>query len=344
VDRRIDLTCYFGENVTLQKTIELAQRAEALGYDTLWVGEAWGRDAFTSLTNLACHTSRVKLATGVVNIHSRPPSTTAQSIASLDEISGGRAVLGLGAGSPKIAEDWHGVPFDKPVERMREYVQVVRAMLAGQRMDHHGTFYHAKDFRMAARTVQERLPVYLAALGPRMVELVGESADGWLPNYVAPRYLPVLRARIEAGAARMGRKAADIMTSYRIITCASGDGEQARAAVRQDLGFVIGAYGPFYRDLVARAGFAEEAAHIRTLWETDRKRVASGVTEAMLDALTVAGTPEECRQRYDELRALGLQAINVSLPLFCSPDLVRETIEALGPVAFDSPERWDMAR
>ena len=178
---RIALTFSSRDNNDDSDLIAVAQAADRLGYESFWTGESWGRDAFTVLTMLACHTERIGLGTGIVTVYSRTPGLIAQSIASLDQISGGRAILGLGSSGRIVVEDWHGVKFDHPVGRTAEYIDIIRMALSGERVNYEGSFYELKRFRMGVRPVQERIPIYVASLGRRNLELTGRAADGWLP-------------------------------------------------------------------------------------------------------------------------------------------------------------------
>ena len=184
---RIALTFSSRDNNDDDDLIAVAQAADRLGYESFWTGESWGRDAFTVLTMLACHTARIGLGTGIVTVYSRTPGLVAQSIASLDRISNGRAVLGLGSSGRIVIEDWHGVKFDHPVGRTAEYIDIIRLALSGERVNYEGRFYSLKRFRMGVLPVQERVPIYVASLGRRNLELTGREADGWLPIWTPPR-------------------------------------------------------------------------------------------------------------------------------------------------------------
>ena len=312
--------------------VEVARRAEALGYDTLWVGETWGHDAFSVLTRLAHHTSRVKLGSSVISIFSRSPGMLAQGIATLDEISEGRAILGLGPSSRNLVEGWHGVPFDRPISRIRELIPLLRLILSGERVDFEGEFYRMQGLRLAFRPPREQIPIYLAALSPRHLELTGELADGWLPTFFAPSRLEVLQTHIERGAATAGRGLDAITFAPWMLTCASGDPEAARTLARRHVAFFVAAYGDAYQKLVRRYGFEEEVDRLQELWKTDRKRLTSGVSDALLDAVAITGTPEACRERFGALRELGIELPAVQPPADAPFDVVIDTLEALAPL------------
>ena len=156
------------------------------------------------LTALACHTSRIQIAAGIANVYSRTPALVAQCAATLDEVSGKRAILGLGTSGAKVIRDWHGVPYDRPMQRTREYIEIVRLALSGQRVNYDGEIYRLRDFRIAAKPPRPDTPIFVASLGPKNVRLTGELADGWAPLYVSPNYLPQLQAWLAEGADRAG--------------------------------------------------------------------------------------------------------------------------------------------
>ncbi|MBI3325807.1 MAG: LLM class flavin-dependent oxidoreductase [Nitrospinae bacterium] len=170
---RIGLTLPRSEDLPRKEIVRVVQQAEALGYESVWVGESWGRDGFTWLSQLACHTQTIKLATGITTVYSRTPALIAQTVASLDEISDGRVILGLGTSGPIVIENWHGVPFDRPLRRTREYIEIVRLILSGERVNYTGQIFHLKGFRLPFTPVRKTVPIYVASLGPRNLRLTG---------------------------------------------------------------------------------------------------------------------------------------------------------------------------
>ncbi|MCP4907126.1 MAG: LLM class flavin-dependent oxidoreductase [bacterium] len=311
--------------------VGLARRAEEQGYETLWVGETWARDAFSALTQIARGTSRIKLGTSVISIFSRTPGMIAQSVATLDEASGGRAILGLGPSSRTLVEGWHGVPFDRPISRMRELVPLLRRILSGERVDFEGEFYHMRGLSLGFEPPRGAIPIYLAALSPRHLELTGEIADGWLPTFFAPDRLDGFLTRLERGAARSGRALDAVDLAPWMLTCASRDPEHARSLARDHVAFFIAAYGDAYQKLVRRYGFEEEVERLVQLWKEDYKSVASGVSDALLDTLAITGTPEQCRERFAELYARGVDMPAVQMPARAPLEVVKETLDALAP-------------
>ncbi|MYC32398.1 MAG: LLM class flavin-dependent oxidoreductase [Chloroflexi bacterium] len=331
----IALTFSSRDNNDDSDLIAVAQAADRLGYHSFWTGESWGRDAFTVLTMLACHTERIMLGTGIVTVYSRTPGLIAQSIASLDCISRGRAMLGLGSSGRIVIEDWHGVKFDHPVSRTREYIEIIRMALAGGRVNYEGRFYQLKRFRMGVAPVQERIPIYIASLGQRNLELTGELADGWLPIWTHSEKLPQIKEPLLAALTAAGRQPGDMTTAPQILSCASEDEETLANAIRQaraHMAFYIGGMGRYYYDLFCRYGYQTEGDAVRRAWaEGDRGAAADAITDEMVDSITAIGTPDECRRRMDRFRSNGVDMPLVAFPHGAERDTMLGTLEALAP-------------
>ena len=330
---QIALTFSSRDNNDDSDLIAVAQAADRLGYHSFWTGESWGRDAFTVLTMLACHTERIGLGTGIVTVYSRTPGLIAQSIASLDCISGGRAILGLGSSGRIVIEDWHGVKFDYPVSRTREYIEIVRMALSGGRVNYDGRFYQLQRFRMGVAPVQERIPIYVASLGQRNLELTGELADGWLPIWTHSEKLPEIKEPLLAALTAAGRQPGEMTTAPQILSCASDDEETVANATRQaraHMAFYIGGMGRYYYDLFRRYGYQAEGDAVRRAWaEGDRGAAAEAITDEMVDSITAIGTPDECRRKMDRFRANGVDMPLVAFPHGAERDTMLGTLEAL---------------
>ena len=333
--QQIALTFSSRDNNDDSDLIAVAQAADRLGYHSFWTGESWGRDAFTVLTMLACNTQQIGLGTGIVTVYSRTPGLIAQSIASLDRISGGRAILGLGSSGRIVIEDWHGVKFDHPVSRTREYMEIVRMALSGERVNYDGRFYQLQRFRMGVSPVQDRIPIYVASLGQRNLELTGEMADGWLPIWTHCEKLPTIKEPLLAAAAAAGRTARDVTTAPQILSCASDDAETTANAVRQakaHMAFYIGGMGRYYYDLFCRYGYQEEGDAVRRAWaEGDRGAAADAITDEMVDSITAIGTADQCRSKMERFRANGVDMPLVAFPHGTERDTMLGTLEALAP-------------
>ncbi len=331
--QQIALTFSSRDNNDDGDLIAVAQAADRLGYHSFWTGESWGRDAFTVLTMLACHTERIRLGTGIVTVYSRTPGMIAQSIASLDCISGGRAILGLGTSGRIVIEDWHGVKFDHPVSRTREYIEIVRMALAGGRVNYDGRFYQLRRFRMGVSPVQERIPIYVASLGQRNLELTGELADGWLPIWTHREKLAGIKEPLLAALSASGRHPEEMTAAPQILSCASDDGETVANAIRQARGhmaFYIGGMGRYYYDLFCRYGYQAQGDAVRRAWaEGDRGAAAAAITDEMVDSITAIGAPDECRRKMEIFRANGVDMPIVAFPHGTERDTMLGTLEAL---------------
>ena len=317
--------------------IALAKQADNLGYHSFWTGESWGRDAFTVLTMVACHTENLRLGTGIVTTYSRTPALIAQTIASLDILSNGRAILGLGSSGKVVVEGWHGIPFDSPLARTREYIEIIRKALSGSRVDHHGKFYQMERFRMISPPVQKKLPIYIASLGQKNLELVGEHADGCLPVWVNRERFPELRERISIGTAKSGRSASEV-TIAPYIFCYTADGPEDLAhgeqLLRAHLAYYVGGMGTFYFDSVSRAGFGAEAQAIKEAWATgNREQAAGSVSDRMLQSIVVLGDAQQCRDQISGFRKSGADLPIVNFPHGTDLTVINRTMTALAPQA-----------
>jgi probable F420-dependent oxidoreductase len=275
---------------------EVAARAEALGYDRLWAAEAGTADAFVLLTACAAVTGRIGLATGVVPIQTRTPSLMAQAAASVQDASSGRFTLGLGVSSPTIVERWNGVAYDAPLARMREYVGIVRALLAGEKVSHTGTHYRVEGYRVLM-ALPPPPPILLGALGEHMLMTAGEIADGVCLNWIAASAVPAALDKVRAGG--------DAKTAVFVRVCVTEDVEAARAWGRRELmGYVI---VPAYRRAFERQGFGEVCSTAMRSWDAgDRKAAAASLPDEFVDELCISGTSEQVRGKFERFRAAGV--------------------------------------
>ena len=318
--RRIGFQYPHERKASTDELLGYARLADRLGYDTIFVPESWSRDAFTTLGAIAAVTDRVRLGPGIVNVFSRSPALIAQSIAALDELSGGRAVLGLGTSGPAVIENWHGLAFERALRRTRETVEIVRLALKGSRVDYDGEIFNLKGFRLGFRPVRDNVPIFIASIGPRNNRLAGEIADGWLPIW-----LPL------QGFGDALKEVGSVSEAAPNIMAAVGkDREQLYDLVRPHVAYYVGAMGTFYRNVVSRFGFQAEAARIHELWQRGRRTEAeSVVSDAMVDQLSAVGTAGECRDRLDQFRDLGATLPVVMVPHGASREVFEATLEGL---------------
>jgi len=286
--------------------VELAQEAERLGFDSVWTAEAYGSDAVTPLTWVGALTSKIKLGTGIMQMPARTPANTAMTAATLDMLSDGRVLLGLGLSGPQVVEGWHGQPYGKPLTRTREYVEIVRRILAREEpLDFQGEEYQipipggtglGKPLKLILHPRRPRIPIYLAAIGPKNIELAGEIADGWLPVFFAPEKQGAYLQPLEAGMAkRQEPPEFDIAPTARIVM--GDDVNLCRAMVKPMLALYIGGMGAkgrnFYNDLVCRYGYEGPAHDIQDLYLAGKKREAeAAVPDALVDEVALCGPKE----------------------------------------------------
>jgi F420-dependent oxidoreductase-like protein len=310
---------------SLEEQVELAQLGDDLGLDSVWISEAWGQDAVSVLGLLAGKTKRIALGSGLFQIPARPPAATAMAAASLDVISDGRFRLGLGVSGPQVSEGWYGVPFTRPLRRTREYVEIVRRALARQPLEFQGDEFTlplpgglGKPLKLLAKPVQERIPVYLGAIGPNAVEQVGEIADGWLPFMFNPEDPSILLDRLDRGLEKAGRDRDAVDIAPVVPVCIADDVETARHGGRAWLAFYLGAMGAkdknFYVDLADSYGHGDAARECqRLMLEGDRVGAAAALTPEMIDASSICTTPDRLAERVAAYEAAGADTL-VAVP------------------------------
>ena len=293
-------------------TREAAVLAEALGYSCLTMGESWGEDALTSLAQLAAVTSRIRIGTSIVPVFARSPANLAMTVLNMDRMCEGRFFLGLGTSGRLVVEDLHGEKFTKPLTRMREYIDIVRKAMRGERLDHDGEFFHTKRFQLRLPPSRAPIPIYIAALSPASLRLTGELADGWLPIFLAPSRMAAATAELAAGARAAGRSLADIRISPQVSIYVTHDSAAARDRERPHIAFYIGGMGVFYHQYMHRIGFGADADRVRGAYESrDRDGAAKLVTDEMVDAMTIIGTPAQCRDQIQKFFDAGVHEVRL---------------------------------
>ncbi|GAC1568709.1 MAG: LLM class F420-dependent oxidoreductase [Ktedonobacteraceae bacterium] len=303
------------------EVIEKVKIADELGYDSIWLGESWGYELFTSMADLVRATKRIKIGAGIANIFSRTPALIASTIATLDERSSGRMLLGLGPSSANVVEHWHGVPFQKPVQRTREYVEIIRMILRGEKLVYHGEFFNLeRGFTMRFKPMRKDIPIYIAAMGPKNVLQAGEISDGVLPVYWPGNKWGELREQLDEGARLAGRPPhsaaiAPYITS--IILDENATDEERKAARFQaamPLAYYIGRMGVYYAQMLTRNGFGKEVEAVQQAWKSGMQTAIEAVTPELLDATSIVGTPEEMVARLDQWVAAGVDEPIVAMP------------------------------
>src|SRR6266536_3513789 len=293
---------YWGMGIDADGQLAMALEAERLGYDSVWAAEAYGSDAATVLAWLAARTTTIGLGSAVFQIPARSPAMAAMTAATLDRLSGGRFRLGLGVSGPQVAEGWHGQRYARPLERTRDYVAVVRKALARERVAYRG------------ETLERPLPIYLAAMGPRNLALAGEIADGCLGFLFDPAHGGEVRAALQEGAARGGRKLDTFDLAVNLQVRIDEDLDAARDAMRPMLALYVGGMGSrernFYNELMRRYGFDEAADTVQELYLDGRvDGAAAALPPELIDAVTVCGPAGRVRERLDALREAGVTTL-----------------------------------
>lgn len=302
--------------------VEFVKAAERLGVDTIWSAEAWGMEAVSSLGYLAAVTDRVRLGPGIMQISARTPAMTAMTALSMSQLSGDRFVLGLGVSGPQVVEGLHGASFARPLGRLREYIEIVRMMLRGERVTYEGEHFvlprpggEGKPLRSSIRPRPD-LPIYLATLGPRSLELTGELADGWLGTSFIPEHAEVLLDPIRRGAQRAGRTLDDIDVQVNAQLAVGEDVEALVDRYRQTMAFTLGGMGSattnFYNSAFSRAGWADVADEVRRRWVAgDKAGAARAVPEELVLSAYLVGTEEMVRDRIRAHVDAGIDGVRI---------------------------------
>jgi F420-dependent oxidoreductase-like protein len=305
-------------------SLALAREADQLGYSVAWVAEAYGSDAVTVLSWVAAQTSQIDVGSAILQIPARTPTMTAMTAATLDSLSGGRFRLGLGVSGPQVSEGWHGVRFAKPLARTREYVDIVNLALSRKPVRYDGETYQlplpdgpGKALRLTVHPIRDHIPIYLASVGPKNLELTGEIADGWLSVFFAPKFAGVHLDHLRAGRARVGKtlEGFDVVASAPIVL--GDDPVECAKPVRPFSALYIGGMGSreqnFYNALAVRMGYAAEAAEVQDRYlARDYDGAAAAVPAAFVDATSLLGPPGRIAERMAEFADAGVTTLSIT--------------------------------
>lgn len=302
---------------------DFVRDAERAGATSAWVAEAWGQDAFTPLAYLAARTERIGLGSAIAQLGARSPAMLAMSAMSLQLLSGGRFRLGIGASGPQVMEGWHGVRFNAPLALTRDTIEIVRAVAAGERLRHEGEVYELPLPGGPGRPLRSMLPptpvpVYVAALGPRNLELTGELADGWIGNAFLPEHAPVFLDRLRAGAARAGRSLSELDLVIPVAVEFTDDVDAAVRRHARGYAFTIGAMGSadrnFYNAAFSRQGYGDDVRAVQQLWVAGKREEAADRVPPELGARTnLIGTPHMVAERLRLYRDAGITTLEAKL-------------------------------
>jgi F420-dependent oxidoreductase-like protein len=315
---------YWGLGLSSDDQRAIVQEAERLGYDSVWAAEAYGSDAATVLGWLAGLTTTIKLGSAIFQMPARSPAMTAMTAATIDQLSGGRMLLGIGSSGPQVAEGWHGQRFGRQIQRTREYVAVVRKALARERLEFAGQTLTlplpdgpGKALKLTISPVQEPIPIYLAAIGPNNTRLAAEVADGWIPTLFSPEHVAEFLPLLQEGAARGGRSLEDFDIAPSVNVCITEDIAAGRDLMRPFLALYVGGMGSreqnFYNALVRRYGFEQEAREVQDLYlDGKRTEAMARLSDELIDTVSLCGPPEHVRERLAVYRDSGVGTLGVS--------------------------------
>jgi F420-dependent oxidoreductase-like protein len=317
---------YWGLGLTAEQQLTLVREAESVGFDSVWAAEAYGSDAATVLAWLGANTEKIKLGSAIFQMPGRSAAMTAMTAATIDQLSDGRMLLGIGSSGPQVAEGWHGQRFARQLQRTREYVAVVRMALARERVVFDGETLQlplpdgpGKPLKLTITPVQERIPIYIAAIGPKNTTLAAEISDGWLPTLFSPEHVGEFRPLLEEGFARAGGgKGFDDFDIVPTVTAmVSEDRESARDAMRHYVALYVGGMGSrkqnFYNALVQRYGYEDAAREVQDLYLEGRKdEAAAALPGELIDTLCLVGPRDFVRERLAVYRGAGVGTLMIS--------------------------------
>ncbi len=329
---------YWGLGLTSEDQLEVVQEAERLGYDSVWAAEAYGSDTATVLGWLAGQTSTIRLGSGIFQMPGRSAAMTAMTAATLDQISNGRMILGIGSSGPQVSEGWHGVRFGKQLARTRDYVAVLRMALARERVEYTGETMElplpdgpGKALKLTIGTVQEQIPIYIAAIGPKNTQLTGEIADGVIPTLFSPEHVSVMRDELQIGVDRAGngKTLADIDIAPTVQVYVSDNMEDARNLMRPFIGLYVGGMGSreqnFYNQLVRRYGFEDAAQEVQDLYLDGKKEEAmAALPDELIDMVSICGPADHVRERIAAYRDAGVGTLGVSPVAFTREERITQ--------------------
>ena len=292
------ISCSLGSLLSVDEVTSCAQMISGTSAETIWIPETWGMENYAMLSTIAQKTTKQKIGSSIINIYSRSPATIAMGAATVDTLSRGRLVMGLGTSSMPIVEAFHGYKFERPLQRMKECVEIIRLVLSGSQVNYSGEIFDLKNFTLLIKPYRNSIPIYLAAVNQRMVELTWDIADGVI-FYLRPKH------ELKQTISRMQKKRR-IDVSCQLITCISEDSKEAVLRAKKTLAFYV-AVGRTYREFLAREGFQNETKNISEEYaRSGLESVHELVSDSMLESLCIAGTPESAKEQLQEFRDTGI--------------------------------------
>jgi F420-dependent oxidoreductase-like protein len=341
---------YWGIGPAGDEALEAVLAAEALGYESIWVAESYGSDVVSVLAWLAGQTKTVNLGAAIMQVPARPPAAAAMAGATIDKLSGGRFLFGFGPSGPQVSEGWYGVPYAKPWGRTREYIEVVREIIAREGpVEHHGPHYHlppaggeGKALKLNFHPLRNEIPVFVGAIGRKSVQMTAEVADGWIPIFFSvDHFEESWGEHLEAGFAAAGRTRADLEVSPSLACAIDGDLDAARSLVKAGLLLYLGGMGSrktnFYVDLAHRFGFGDVADEIQRRFQAgDRGGAFEAIPDELVHTTSLVGTEAEVAERVERFVGAGVDRLIVS-PAHVERDQQLHTLQRLAAVAGVAP-------
>jgi len=331
----LDVHLPVSEQPAIDSYVDQTQAAERAGFAHAWIPETWGRNVVPILTRMARETETIGIGPSILNVFSRSPALIGQTAATLQEVSDGRARLGVGSSGPIVIQGWHGSDFDRPLKRVREAVEISKQVQTGGTLNYDGDIFGLAGFRLRNDPPEIPAPIDAAGMGPKSVELAGRFADGWHGIVLSPEGTADRLADFERGSDLGDRDRSAQRTMLSVTACAAEEGTEAREQAKQHLAFYVAAMGEYYRNALTEQGYGEVAGEVASRWANgDREGAVAAISDELLDTFAAAGTPEEVRANLQPfLDVEGLDAVAIGFPRSASMDRVLTTIEAVEPLA-----------
>jgi len=322
---------------SVETCVDHARRAQAIGYDRVWLAESWGRDSVTILTSVARETPELGIGASILPVYSRSPALLGQTAVTLQEVADGRVRIGLGPSSAAVVEGWHGATYGNPLKRTRETIEIARRVCTGAPVDYDGTYFDLEGFELRCEPPDTPPAIDAAGIGPKAVELAGRFADGWHALMLTREGLASRMAALRRGARLADRDPADPHVMATVFYCVRSDPKRAKELLKGSFAFYIGAFGRYFRESIARQGYEDVATTIANHWQRgDRADAAAAIPDDLLAQFGVWGTPDTAPARLDRFAAVeGVDAVGITFPQGTDRDGVRTTTEALAPDAAD---------
>ena len=335
--KRLAVTIGFAGNPEQTKeVIKRVQIAEEVGVEAVFTAETWGRDQFSLLTQVAMATSKINIGTGIAPVFGRSPAVLAMTAATLDELSGGRVVLGLGTSGARVIEHWHGEPFKKPIQRTREYVEIINLILSGEKVFYEGEIFKLqRGFKLLFEPVRKHIPIFVASISPKSMESVGAVADGWMPIYWPKSKFQEGKAAVAEASKKAGRAADAVECMASLTVVLNPDIEKAKVQAAGPISWYVTNMGDFYHQMLTRNGFGDEVAAMRKAGEEHRPapfqtnpEIMAAMGDRMLEETAIYGDLETVAAGIEERRQLGVDLPSISMPQG-SPEQVEKVLGAL---------------